>query len=476
MIKYNNPLIERYSSKEMSYNFSSDKKIYIWRKLWTYLAVIQKELGLNISEEQIQDLKKNLSNIDWKRISFFEKKFKHDVMANLHAFGEKSFLAKPILHIGVTSAFLVDNADIIIIRDGLNILLKKIVNVLFRLRNLSLEYHKMPTLGFTHYQPSQLTTVGKRFALWTQSLLLDIKELEFRINNIPFRGVKGTIGTADTFKKLFKGNIKKLKILEKKLSEKFNFKNVISITGQTYDRKIDSQILNLLSNISQSSHKFSNDIRLLQNLNEVEEPFEKEQIGSSAMPYKRNPIRSERISSLSKYVISLSFSTAMVASTQWLERTLDDSANKRIVISQSFLSTDAILILWNNILENISIYPKIIKKNIKKVLPFLITEHIIIECVNNGYDRQEIHERIRIHSMESNLRMKLKGEKNDFIKRILNDKKIPISEDKINEFLNEKNLIGFSSEQTIEFIRKEVNPILNKYHDLIEDKSYSINV
>ncbi|WP_185877485.1 adenylosuccinate lyase [Blattabacterium cuenoti] len=476
MKKYINPLVDRYSSKEMIYNFSPEKKIIIWRKLWICLAKIQKELGLKISDIQINDLNNHLYDIDWNKVSFFEKKFRHDVMAHLHAFAYKAKLAKPILHLGVTSAFLSDNTDIILIKKGINILLKKLINVIFRIRNFSIEYRNIPTLSFTHYQPAQLTTVGKRSALWIQSLLLDIKELEFILKNLSIRGVKGTVGSAASFKELFNGDLNKLKLLEKKLSNEFGFKNVFSITGQTYDRKIDSKILNLLSNISQSSHKFSNDIRLLQNLKEIEEPFGNDQVGSSAMAYKRNPIRSERMASLSKYVISLSNSSAMVAATQWLERTLDDSANRRIVISQSFLAVDAILILWNNIMENISVYPKIIEKNIKEEIPFLITEHIITKCVKKGYDRQDIHERIRIHSMKTSLEMKLKGLKNNFINKILNDEKIPICEKEIYQIINPINLTGFSSEQTLEFIKKEVDPILEKYHKYIITNLSDIDV
>ncbi len=469
-------MVDRYSSKEMLYNFSPEKKFTTWRKLWLSLAETQKELGFNISDEQINDLKNHLCDIDWNRVSFFEKKFRHDVMAHLYAFGEKAHKARPIIHLGATSAFLGDNTDIILIRDGLNILFKKLINLIFRIRNFSLEYHKTPTLSFTHYQPAQLTTVGKRSSLWMQSVLLDIEELKFRLENIHFRGVKGTVGSADSFKKLFNGDLQKLKYLEKKISDKFGFQNIFSVTGQTYDRKVDSQILNLLSNISQSSHKFSNDLRLLQNLKEMEEPFEENQIGSSAMAYKRNPIRSERIASLAKYVISLSNSSALVAATQWLERTLDDSANRRLVIGQSFLAVDAILMIWNNIMENIIVYPKIIEKHIQEELPFLITESIIIECVKNGIDRQEIHERIRIHSMETYSSMKLEGKKNDFIQRILNDKRIPIQEKEIKKMMNPKNFIGFSSDQTLEFIEKKINPILNKFHYLIDSDESNIDI
>ncbi|WP_185855630.1 adenylosuccinate lyase [Blattabacterium cuenoti] len=468
MKKYKNPLVERYSSKEMLYNFSPEKKFFIWRKLWYNLAKVQKELGLNISYEQIQNLKNNLYNINWERVEFFEKKFHHDVMAHLHAFGEQATIAKPILHLGVTSAFLGDNTDIILMRDGLDILLKRIINIIFRLRNFSLEYHNTPTLAYTHYQPAQLTTVGKRAVLWINSLLMDVNELEFILKNLYFRGVKGTVGTAASFKELFNGDLEKTQYLDKKLSKIFGFENVFSVTGQTYDRKIDTQILNLLSNISQTSHKFSNDIRLLQNLKEIEEPFYEEQIGSSAMSYKRNPVYSERMASLAKYVISLSNSSAIVAATQWLERTLDDSANRRLVIGQGFLTVDAILIIWNKILENMIVYTKIIDNNINKELPFLITEYIIIESVKNGGDRQEIHERIRIHSMETSKEIKLKGKENNFIKRILLDKNIPINKQKINKILNPKNFIGFSSEQTLSFIKEKVNPILEKYHYFID--------
>ncbi|AGD98364.1 adenylosuccinate lyase [Blattabacterium sp. (Blatta orientalis) str. Tarazona] len=468
MKEYKNPLVERYSSQEMLYNFSPKKKFTHLEKTLVSFSRKPKKLGLNISEEQINDLKNHLDDIDWNRVSFYEKKFRHDVMAHLYAFGEKAILAKPIIHLGATSAFLGDNTDLILIRDGLEILLKKLVNVLFRLRNFTLEYHDTPTLAFTHYQPAQLTTVGKRSSLWMQSLLLDVEELEFRLQNLNFRGVKGTVGTAASFKELFDGDLQKVKDLEKEISNKFGFEKVFPVTGQTYDRKIDAQVLNLLSNISQSSHKFSNDLRLLQNLKEMEEPFETEQIGSSAMAYKRNPVRSERIASLAKYVISLSNSSAMVAATQWLERTLDDSANRRLVIAQSFLATDAILTIWNNILENIVVYPKMIEKHIDQELPFLMTESIIVESVKNGADRQEIHERIRIHSMNTNYKIKLEGKKNDFLQRILDDKKIPINEKKINQMLTPKNFIGFSSDQSIEFVEKKVNPLLDRFYHFID--------
>ncbi|WP_185872866.1 adenylosuccinate lyase [Blattabacterium cuenoti] len=470
MNEYKNPLVERYSSKEMIYNFSPKKKFLTWRKLWVALAEIQKKLGINITNEQIKNLQSCLKNndINWNIVSCYENKFRHDVMAHLYAFGEQASLAKPIIHLGATSAFVTDNTDLIIIRDGLKIILKKLILVIFKLRNFALEYHKIPTLAFTHYQPAQLTTVGKRATTWIHSLLMDLQELEFRLKNLFFRGAKGTVGTSASFKELFDGNLDKVKKMEIELSKQFGFNQVYPITSQTYDRKVDTQILNLLSNISQSAHKFSNDVRLLQNLKELEEPFEDNQIGSSAMSYKRNPILSERISSLSKYVMSLSHSSEMVAATQWLERTLDDSANRRLVIPQSFLSVDAILIIWNNIMERIIVYPKMIAKNINKELPFFITEYIIVESVKHGADRQDIHERIRTHSMEVNKEIKLKGKKNNFIQRIINDKNIPVNENKIKQMLNPNIFIGFASIQVIEFIENHINPILNKFHYLLD--------
>lgn len=460
---YNSPFGKRYGSKEMLYNFSPKKKYSTWRKLWLSLAEAQKQLGLNISEKQIKELKNNLYNINFERVSYYEKKFHHDVMAHIYALGEICPLSRPIIHLGATSAFVKDNTELIQIRDGMEILLKKIINIIRNFKKFCIKYKNTPTLGFTHYQPAQVTTVGKRATLWLQSLLLDLKTLNFRLKNLPFRGVKGAIGTAESFKKLFNGDFKKIQKLEKIICKNFNFKKVFSVTGQTYDRKIDSQILNLLSGIAQSAHKFTNDLRLLQNLKEIEEDFEKEQIGSSIMAYKRNPIKSERIASLSKYVISLENSSAIVSATQWLERTLDDSANKRLVLSQSFICVDYILLIWNNILNGLRVNTKIINKNLKNELPFMITEFILSEIVKNGGDRQKIHERIRIHSMNTFKKNIINGKKNDFIKRILNDKEIPIDKKKIYTLLKPKNLKGFAREQTSEFLKKEVNPILKKY-------------
>lgn len=467
MNKYQNPLESRYCSDEMLYNFSPEKKFTTWRKLWVALAEIEKELGLDISEEQINELKENVENIDFDKAAKYEKKFRHDVMAHVHAYGDVAPAARPIIHLGATSAFVGDNTDLIQIRDGFELIKKKLVNVIKGLHNFALRYKELPTLGFTHYQPAQLTTVGKRATLWLQSVLLDLEELEFRINTLRFRGVKGTTGTAASFKELFNGDFSKVKELDRKLSKKFGFTHVFKVSGQTYDRKVDAQALELLSNIAQSAHKFTNDLRLLQNLKEIEEPFEKNQIGSSAMAYKRNPMRSERISSLAKFVISLTTSPAMVASTQWFERTLDDSANKRLSVPQAFLAVDAILIIWNNILDGIVVYPKMIKKHINEELPFMATEYIIMEGVKNGGDRQELHEIIRIHSMEAAKQVKIEGKSNDLIERIIADEKVHIDKEKLLKLLNPINFIGFAPEQTEEFLDQEVNPILKKYKDLL---------
>ena len=467
MNSYKNPLEERYSSEEMLYNFSPNNKFRNWRKLWIALAEIEKDLGLDISDEQIAQLKENAENIDYVKAAEYEKKFRHDVMAHVHTYGDAAPSAKGIIHLGATSAFVGDNTDLIQMRDGLLILRKQLVNVIKNLSDFALKYKDLPTLGFTHYQPAQLTTVGKRATLWLQSLILDFEELEFFLETLRFRGVKGTTGTAASFLELFNGDYSKVKHLDKELSKRFGFDKVFGVSGQTYDRKIDAKVLALLSNIAQSAHKFTNDLRLLQNLKEIEEPFEKNQIGSSAMAYKRNPMRSERIGSLAKFVMSLSSSSAMVAATQWFERTLDDSANKRLAIPQSFLAVDAILLIWNNIMNGIVVYENRIKKHIMDELPFMATEYIIMEEVKAGGDRQEIHETIRVHSMEASKKVKIEGKENDLIERILKDDSLKMDKSKFMEMLDPKNFIGFAPIQTEEFVQNEAQPILDKYSDLI---------
>ena len=468
---YSNPLPERYSSKEMLENFSPDKKFSTWRKLWIALAESEKELGLHITDEQIAEMKANIYNIDYELAAKKESEFRHDVMAHVHTFGTQAPKAMPIIHLGATSAFVGDNTDLIQIKDGLDIVKTKLVNVISEMSKFAMEYKDLPTLGFTHFQAAQLTTVGKRATLWLQSLLLDLEELEFREKTLRFRGVKGTTGTQASFKELFNDDFSKVKALDEKITEKMGFDKRFLVTGQTYDRKVDSEIMNLLANIAQSAHKFTNDLRLLQHLKEVEEPFEKSQIGSSAMAYKRNPMRSERISSLAKFVIALQQSTAMTAATQWFERTLDDSANKRLSLPQAFLAIDAILIIWKNVLDGLVVYPKMIEKRIMAELPFMSTEYIIMECVKNGGDRQELHERIRVHSMEAGKMVKIEGKENDLIERILNDKYFNLDKARLLEILSPKNFIGFAPEQTEEFVNIEVNPILERYSDRLGMKA-----
>lgn len=468
---YSNPLAERYSSKEMLENFSPDKKFSTWRKLWVALAEAEKELGLNITDEQIEEMKANIYNIDYELAAKKEAEFRHDVMAHVHTFGTQAPKAMPIIHLGATSAYVGDNTDLIQIKDGLDIIKTKLVNVISEMSKFAMANKDLPTLGFTHFQAAQLTTVGKRATLWLQSLLLDLEELEFRENTLRFRGVKGTTGTQASFQELFNGDFEKVKELDRRITEKMGFGKRFLVTGQTYDRKVDSEVMNLLANIAQSAHKFTNDLRLLQHLKEIEEPFEKSQIGSSAMAYKRNPMRSERISSLAKFVIALQQSTAMTASTQWFERTLDDSANKRLSLPQAFLAVDAILIIWKNVLDGLVVYPKMIEKRIMAELPFMSTEYIIMECVKNGGDRQELHERIRVHSMEAGKNVKVKGKDNDLIDRIINDKYFNLDKDRLLEILDPKNFIGFALEQTEEFVNIEVKPILEKYSNRLGMKA-----
>ena len=465
--KYMNPLVERYGSKEMLYVFSPKMKFSTWRELWLALAEIQKDLGLGIDQEQIDQIKENLHSIDFEKAAEYEKKFRHDVMAHVHALGDAAPKAKAIIHLGATSAFVGDNTDLIQMKKGMELLKIKLINLINGLASFANQYKDLPTLGFTHYQPAQLTTVGKRATLWIQSVLLDLEELEFRLNNFRFRGVKGTTGTAESFKQLFDGDYQKVKTLDRRLSHRFGFKESFSVTGQTYDRKVDAQILNLLSNIAQSAHKFSNDIRLLQNLKEIEEPFEKNQIGSSAMAYKRNPMCAERISSLAKFVISLANSSAQVAANQWLERTLDDSANKRLSIPQAFLATDALVLIWINVINGLVVYKNRIRKRIMEELPFMATESIIMEEVKKGGNRQEIHEIIRLHAMEAAKRVKQKGLENDLIKRLAEDKRLSVNKDQLNKTLDPNNFVGFAEKQTEDFLNEQVSPILNNYKNLI---------
>lgn len=464
---YENPLLSRYASREMAENFSDDKKFRLWRKLWIALAESEKELGLNITDGQIAEMKKYANEINYDVARKFENEVRHDVMAHVKAFGEQAKSAKPIIHLGATSCYVTDNAEVIIIDNALDMVMKKLVNVMDKLKKFALKYKELPTLGFTHLQPAQLTTVGKRATLWLSDLEMDYCNLVNLKNSVKLRGVKGTTGTQASFLDLFNGDSKKVKELEKRVVSKMGYAKVYGVTGQTYPRKFDYNVLCILSQIAQSAYRFSNDIRLLQHMKEVEEPFEKHQIGSSAMAYKRNPMRSERVSSLARYVLSLPVNAAVTASTQWFERTLDDSANKRIVIAQAFLSVDAILNLYLNISENLVVYEKVIAKHIAAELPFMATENIMMECVKAGGDRQELHERIRVLSMEAGKNVKQEGKENNLIELIKNDKMFAAVWDKLDDILDAKNFIGRSKDQVEEFIAEEIDPILDAHKDVL---------
>ena len=464
---YENPLVSRYSSKEMLNIFSPDMKFKTWRKLWIALAESQKELGLNITDEQIEELKKYGDEINYEVAREYERKTRHDVMSHVYAYGDQCKKARGIIHLGATSAFVGDNTDIIIMKEALKIVKKKLINSIDKLSNFALKYKDLPTLGFTHFQPAQLTTVGKRATLWIYDLLTDLEDIERLIIDMRFRGVKGTTGTQASFLNLFEGDHEKVKKLDKLVSEKLCFEKTFPVTGQTYSRKLDHQVLSALSGIAQSLHKMTNDIRLLQHLKEIEEPFGKSQIGSSAMAYKRNPMRSERISSLAKYVISSSINPALVESTQWFERTLDDSANRRLSIAESFLAVDAILDITINITSNLVVYEKVIAQHIKSELPFMATENIMMEAVKKGGDRQELHEKIRVHSMEAGRVVKVEGKENDLLDRIIKDPDFNLSEDELDNLLDPKKYIGRSPEQVVEFIEEYINPILEENRDIL---------
>ncbi len=459
---YVNPLIKRYASKEMTANFSDDKKFKLWRKLWIALAESEKELGLNITDEQIAELKANADNINYEDAEKREKEVRHDVMAHVYAYGLQCPKAKAIIHLGATSCFVGDNADILIYKDAIKIIKDKLLSVMRILTDFALEYKDVPTLGFTHFQPAQLTTVGKRATLWLQDLLIDLNSIDYLEKSLKLRGVKGTTGTQASFMELFDGDGEKVKKLERIFSKRFDMKS-FGVTGQTYPRKMDYNILAVLSEIAQSASKFGNDIRLLQNMKEIEEPFEKNQIGSSAMAYKRNPMRSERLCSLSRYVMSAPLNAAMTASVQWFERTLDDSANKRIVMAQTFMATDAVLSLYNNIVDGLVVYKKVINSHIMAELPFMATEVILMDCVKAGGDRQELHEKIRVHSMAAAKTVKEEGKANDLIDRIKKDKAFAPIHDKLNSILKPENFIGRAPSQVEEFISQEIMPCFETY-------------
>lgn len=468
--KYQNPLSVRYSSDKMQYIFSPQKKFSTWRKIWVALAEAQKDLGLNISKEQIIALKEKTDDIDFDLAKKYEKKLRHDVMAHIHTYGDQVPKAKGIIHLGATSAFVGGNTDIIKMKEALILIKEKIVNVLNNLSEFAKKYDDLPTLGYTHFQPAQTTTVGKRATLWMYDLLIDYNEINELIKKLKLRGVKGTTGTQASFLELFEGNHKKVKELDKKVCKKLGFKSSIPVSGQTYTRKIDSLVLNTLSGVAQSLHKMTNDLRLLQNLKEIEEPFAKNQIGSSAMAYKRNPMRSERIASLSKYLMSISLNPQMVHSTQWFERTLDDSANRRLSIAESFLTADAILDVANNVTSDLVVYDKVIYNNLMKELPFMATENILMKAVNKGGDRQKLHEKIRKHSMEAGREVKEKGKANDLLERIAKDESFNLNKKEIKNLLDPKLYIGRSKQQVKEFLTEKINPILKDNEEVLGKK------
>lgn len=466
-IEYVDPLTTRYATKPMLEQFAEKTRMILWRKLWLALAESEKELGLNITDEQIAQMREHLEDINFDVAKEREKIVRHDVMAYVYAYGQQCPAAMPIIHLGATSCFVTDNSDAIIYHDALVLVKKKLVNVMDKLAKFALKYADMPTLGFTHLQPAQLVTVGKRAALWLQELQMDYENLQFVLDNTRLRGVKGTTGTQASFLQLFDGDHEKVKKLNELVVKKMGFSKTFVVSGQTYSRKYDYNILSVLSQIAQSAYKFANDIRILQNMKEIEEPFEKNQIGSSAMAYKRNPMRSERICSLSRYVMSLPANAANTAATQWFERTLDDSANRRLVMAQAFLSIDAILEIYMNVADGLVVYENTINKHIMAELPFMSTEVILMECVKAGGNRQELHEKIRVHSMEASKMVKQYGKDNDLIDRIKKDSAFAAINDKIDSILDPKNFIGRAKEQTIEFIDEVINPILQENKDCL---------
>ncbi len=458
---YTSPLVERNASREMAEIFGPQKKFSTWRRLWLELATAQKALGLDIKNNQLKQMARKLDDIDFKKAAKFEKEFRHDVMAHVYTFGAAAPKAAPIIHLGATSCFVGDNADLIIIREALELIAAKTAAVINLLAKFAKKYRDLPTLGFTHYQPAQLTTVGKRASLWCYEFAMDLEEIEHRLETLPFRGVKGTTGTQGSFLALFEGNHSKVKQLDKAVAAAFGFKKTCAVTGQTYQRKIDTLVVNALALVAQSAHKLCNDVRLLANLKEMEEPFEKSQIGSSAMAYKRNPMRCERTTALSRFVLSLASSPAMTASEQWLERTLDDSANRRIVIPEAFLAVDGILEILINVTGGLVVYPKVIEARVAAELPFMATENILMAAVKAGGNRQELHERIRLHSQAAAAQVKRFGKHNDLIARLSSD--MAFAKVDLEKVLDPKAYIGRAPKQVDEFIRDVVTPISKKY-------------
>lgn len=473
--EYESPLNSRYASKEMKEVFSPDTKFKTWRKLWITLAETEKELGLDITQEQIDELKAHKDEINYDVAREREKLVRHDVMAHVYAYGTQCPKAKGIIHLGATSCFVGDNTDVILMVEAMKIIRKKVLSVINKLSKFAMEYKDMPTLGFTHFQAAQTTTVGKRATLWIQDLMMDLEQIDFVLANAKLLGSKGTTGTQASFMELFEGDTDKVKKLDKMIAEKLGYSGVFAVSGQTYTRKLDSIFANVLSGIAQSCTKFSNDMRLLQHLKEMEEPFEKNQIGSSAMAYKRNPMRSERMASLARYIMVDALNPAITAATQWFERTLDDSANKRIAIPEAFLACDAILNIYINVSGGLVVYPKVIERRLMEELPFMATENIMMDAVKNGGDRQELHERIRELSMEAAAVVKQQGGKNDLIERIAKEPMFGMSLEDLQKVLEPKNFVGRAPQQVEEYITEQVKPVLDENKDsLIDDAELTV--
>ena len=473
--RYVSPLSERYASKEMQYIFSPDMKFRTWRKLWIALAETERELGLNITQEQIDEMKAHADDINYDVAKERERQVRHDVMSHVYAFGVQCPKAKGIIHLGATSCYVGDNTDIIVMTEALKLVRKKLVNVIAELSKFAAQYKDQPTLAFTHFQPAQPTTVGKRATLWTQEFLMDLEDLEYVLSTMKLLGSKGTTGTQASFLELFDGDQETIDKIDPMIAEKMGFKACYPVSGQTYSRKVDTRVLNILAGIAASAHKMSNDIRLLQHLKEVEEPFEKSQIGSSAMAYKRNPMRSERIASLSRYVMIDALNPAITSATQWFERTLDDSANKRLSVPEGFLAIDGILDLCLNVVDGLVVYPKVIEKRLMSELPFMATENIMMDAVKAGGDRQELHERIRELSMEAGKNVKVEGKDNNLLELIAADPAFNLSLEDLQKSMDPSRYTGRAKEQTEAFIANVVQPVLDAHKDLLGVK-VEINV
>ncbi len=473
--RYVSPLSERYASKEMQYIFSPDMKFRTWRKLWIALAETERELGLNITQEQIDEMKAHADDINYDVAKERERQVRHDVMSHVYAFGVQCPKAKGIIHLGATSCYVGDNTDIIVMTEALKLVRKKLVNVIAELSKFAAQYKDQPTLAFTHFQPAQPTTVGKRATLWTQEFLMDLEDLEYVLSTMKLLGSKGTTGTQASFLELFDGDQETIDKIDPMIAEKMGFKSCYPVSGQTYSRKVDTRVLNILAGIAASAHKMSNDIRLLQHLKEVEEPFEKSQIGSSAMAYKRNPMRSERIASLSRYVMIDALNPAITSATQWFERTLDDSANKRLSVPEGFLAIDGILDLCLNVVDGLVVYPKVIEKRLMSELPFMATENIMMDAVKAGGDRQELHERIRELSMEAGKNVKVEGKDNNLLELIATDPAFNLTLEDLQKSMDPSRYTGRAKEQTEAFIANVVQPVLDAHKDLLGVK-VEINV